>query len=222
LHLLIVEDDHLLGSGLQIGLQQEGCRVKWVREAATATQALLDATFDALVLDLGLPDRDGLLLLRDLRRERCDLPVLIITARDALDDRITGLDAGADDYVTKPFDLPELAARLRALVRRSIGHASTAILAGDLRLDALSREAVLDGAPLAISPKEFALLELLAGQSDHVVPRARLQHSLSDWGEAMESNALEVHIHNLRRKLGRKRILTIRGVGYKLVSEPKP
>ncbi|WP_295885562.1 response regulator [uncultured Thiohalocapsa sp.] len=220
MRLLIVEDDHLLGSGLEIGLQQEGCTSEWVRDAGAAAQALRDGTFDALVLDLGLPDRDGLSLLEEIRRDGLDIPVLIITARDALDDRVNGLDAGADDYLTKPFDLPELAARLRALARRSSGRSAGALRVGGLSLDTVTREALLDGSPVAISPKEFALLEMLAARSDHVVPRARLQNSLSEWGEGLESNTLEVHIHNLRRKLGRERILTVRGVGYKLVSEP--
>lgn len=220
LRLLIVEDDHLLGSGLEIGLQQEGCSSEWVRDAGAAAQALRDGTFDALVLDLGLPDRDGLSLLEEIRRDGLDIPVLIITARDALDDRVNGLDAGADDYLTKPFDLPELAARLRALARRSSGRGAGALRVGSLSLDTVTREALLDGSAVAISPKEFALLEMLAARADHVVPRARLQNSLSEWGEGLESNTLEVHIHNLRRKLGRERILTVRGVGYKLVSEP--
>ena len=177
-------------------------------------------SFDALLLDLGLPDRDGLSLLREIRGDDVHVPVLIITARDALDERVTGLDAGADDYLTKPFDLPELAARLRALVRRSNGRTSAELKAGDLTLDTLRREAKLGDQPLTISRKEFALLELLVGQSNRVVPRARLENHLSEWGEGLESNALEVHIHNLRRKLGKTRILTVRGVGYKLASEP--
>ncbi|MCG6940470.1 MAG: response regulator [Thiohalocapsa sp.] len=222
MRLLLVEDDHLLGSGLQIGLQQEGYRAEWVRDAGAAAHALRLEPFDAVVLDLGLPDRDGMTLLREIRHQQLDVPVLIVTARDGLDDRVGGLDAGADDYLIKPFDLSELAARLRALVRRSGGHASAALRAGNLTLNTHHREALLDGLPLALSPKEFALLEMLAAQRDHVVARSRLQNSLSDWGEPVESNALEVHIHNLRRKLGRTRIETVRGVGYKLVSEPAP
>jgi two-component system, OmpR family, response regulator QseB len=222
LRVLIVEDDHLLGSGLQIGLGQEGCTAEWLRDAASAVHALRVEHFDALVLDLGLPDRDGLSLLRELRRDAVDLPVLILTARDGLDARVTGLDAGADDYVIKPFDLPELAARLRALVRRSNGSASAELRVGNLTLDTTSREASLDDRPLALSPKEFALLEVLVAHCDHVVARERLQNSLSDWVHAIESNALEVHIHNLRRKLGKHRVVTVRGVGYKLLSEPRP
>jgi two-component system response regulator QseB len=222
MRVLIVEDDHLLGAGLQTGLGLEGHAVSWLRNAELAAQALAAERFDVLILDLGLPDRDGLALLRDLRRDGSDLPVLVLTARDGLDDRVSGLDAGADDYVVKPFDLAELAARLRALVRRSSGSASAQLRAGDLTLDTLRREARVAEQPLHLSPKEFALLEVLVGQQDRIVPRAQLQNAASGWTKDIDSNALEVHIHNLRRKLGRHRIRTIRGVGYRLSTSAEP
>jgi two-component system response regulator QseB len=216
MRVLIVEDDHLLGAGVQTGLGQEGYSTVWLRNAELAAQALAAERFDVLILDLGLPDRDGLALLRDLRQDGSDLPVLVLTARDGLDERVSGLDAGADDYVVKPFDLAELAARLRALVRRSSGSASAQLRAGDLTLDTLRREARIAGRALHLSPKEFALLEVLVGQQDRIVSRAQLQNAASGWTKDIDSNALEVHIHNLRRKLGRHRIRTIRGIGYRL------
>jgi two-component system response regulator QseB len=222
MRVLIVEDDHLLGAGLQTGLGLEGHAASWLRNAELAAQALAAERFDVLILDLGLPDRDGLALLRDLRRDGSELPVLVLTARDGLDDRVSGLDAGADDYVVKPFDLAELAARLRALVRRSSGTASAQLQAGDLTLDTLRREARVAEQALHLSPKEFALLEVLVGQQDRVVPRAQLQNAANGWTRDIDSNALEVHIHNLRRKLGRQRIRTIRGIGYRLSTRSEP
>lgn len=218
--VLIVEDDALLGSGLQIGLRQESWTADWVRSAEAAAHALRTEHFDVLVLDIGLPGRDGLSLLRELREEERSVPVLLLTARDALEDRVAGLDAGADDYLVKPFDLSELAARLRALVRRSQGQSTGVLRAGDLTLDAARREAALGGRPLALSPKELALLEVLIGHADRPVPRAHLHGTAYGWLGDVESNALEVHIHNLRRKLGKDRILTVRGLGYRLVSQP--
>jgi two-component system response regulator QseB len=222
MRVLIVEDDHLLGAGLVTGLEQEGYAALWLRNAELAEQALASQSFDVLILDLGLPGRDGLSLLRDLRRDGCALPVLVLTARDSIDERVTGLDAGADDYVVKPFDLDELAARLRALVRRVGGSTSGLLRAGDLTLDRLRREARLDGQPLHLSPKELALLEVLLEQHDRIVPRAQLLSAASDWTRDVESNALEVHIHNLRRKLGPRRILTVRGIGYRLCTGAAP
>jgi DNA-binding response OmpR family regulator len=222
MRVLVVEDDRLLGAGLQIGLGQDGCTADWLCNAELAAHALRTQHFDVVVLDLGLPDRDGLSLLRELRRDGIGLPVLILTARDRIDDRVAGLDDGADDYLVKPFDLQELVARLRALVRRSRGSASTVMQAGNLRLDTVTQEATLGAQPLPLSPTEFALLEVLVGHRDRVVSRARLQTAASGWIRDVGSNALEVHIHKLRRKLGKHRIRTIRGVGYKLVSQPEP
>jgi DNA-binding response OmpR family regulator len=221
MRVLIVEDDPLLGPGLQTGLGQDGYAADWVQDADAAEHALRVEHFDLMVLDLGLPGRDGLSLLRDLRREGSGLPVLVLTARDAIPDRVSGLDAGADDYLVKPFDLDELSARVRALVRRSRGQSAPLLRAGDLTLDAKRRQVELKGRALSLSPKEYALIEALIGNADMVVPRARLQATAYGWQEDVESNALEVHIHNLRRKLGRERILTVRGVGYRLVSAPR-
>ena len=219
MRILIVEDDPLLGAGLKTGLRQDGYAADLVRDAAAAEHALALEHFDLVVLDLGLPGRGGLELLRDLRQKGFCLPVLILTARDAVADRVAGLDAGADDYLVKPCDLDELNARIRALRRRSQGHAESVVRIGDLSLDPASRQVTLGDQPLCLSPREYALLETLVGSPDQAVPRARLQAAAYGWGEEVESNALEVHIHNLRRKLGKDRIQTVRGVGYRLLSE---
>lgn len=221
MRILIVEDDPLLGPGVQTGLGQDGFTSDLVRDAAAAEHALRLEHFDLVVLDLGLPGRDGLELLRDLRTEGFCIPVLILTARDAVASRVSGLDCGADDYLVKPFDLDELSARIRALLRRSQGKPAPVLQADGLTLDTTRRQATLDGDPLCLSPKEYALLEALMGDADQVVPRARLQSTVYGWMEDVESNALEVHVHNLRRKLGKGRILTVRGVGYQLVSAPQ-
>lgn len=222
MRILIVEDDPLLGPGVQTGLSQDGFTSDLVRDAAAAEHALRLEHFDLVVLDLGLPGRDGLELLRDLREEGIRIPVLILTARDAVASRVYGLDCGADDYLVKPFDLDELSARIRALLRRSQGNPAPVLQAGELTLDTTRRQVMLDGDPLCLSPKEYALLEALMGDADQVVSRAKLQSTVYGWMEDVESNALEVHVHNLRRKLGKGRILTARGVGYQLVSAPRP
>lgn len=222
MRVLIVEDDPLLGAGLRTGLRQDGYRADWVRSADPAEHALRVEHFDVLLLDLGLPGRDGLSLLRALRSDGIDLPVLILTARDAVTDKVAGLDAGADDYLIKPFDLDELSARIRALTRRRDGHATPRFQAGELALDTVRREVTLGDRPLSLSPREYVLLETLIANADRVVPRARLAAAAYGWRDEIESNALEVHIHNLRNKLGKHRILTERGVGYRLVSVPPP
>jgi len=220
MRVLIVEDDPLLGPGLKTGLRQDGYTADLVQDAAAAEHALRVEEFDLVVLDLGLPGRDGLSLLRELRLRGDCIPVLILTARDTVSDRVAGLDAGGDDYLVKPFDLDELSARIRALTRRSRGQAAPTLKAGDLELDTNRRQAILAGRPLCLSPKEIALLEALMGGADQPVTRSRLQATAYGWQEDIESNALEVHIHNLRRKLGKGRILTVRGVGYQLISVP--
>ena len=192
----------------------------WVRDAAAAEHAIRVEHFDLAILDLGLPGWDGLALLRDLRGGGVCLPVLILTARDSVADRVAGLDAGADDYLVKPFDLDELGARVRALSRRSRGQAGPVLEAGDLALDTVRREVTLGHRPVCLSPKEYALLETLIGEADQVVPRDRLQGVVYGWRQDPDGNPLEVHIHHLRRKLGKQRILTVRGVGYRLVSVP--
>ncbi len=220
MRILIVEDDASLGAGLKTGLGQDGYAADWVQDAAAAEHALRLEHFDLVVLDLGLPGRDGLALLRDLRRDGFCLPVLILTARDAVAERVAGLDAGADDYLIKPCDLDELSARIRALRRRSQGNSGSVLRVGDLTLDSVGRQVTLGDRLLCLSPREYALLETLLGSPDQVVPRARLQAATYGWGDEVESNALEVHIHHLRRKLGKDRIQTVRGVGYRLVSGP--
>lgn len=220
MRILIVEDDASLGAGLKTGLGQDGYAADWVRDAAAAEHALRLEHFDLMVLDLGLPGRDGLALLRDLRRSGFCLPVLILTARDAVADRVAGLDAGADDYLVKPCDLDELSARIRALRRRSQGSAVSVLQVGDLALDPAGHQVTLGDKTLCLSPREFALLETLLGSANQAVTRAQLQAATYGWGDEVGSNALEVHIHNLRRKLGKDRIQTVRGIGYRLVSEP--
>jgi DNA-binding response OmpR family regulator len=220
MRVLIVEDDPQLGPGLKTGLSQDGYAADWVQSAEAAEHALNVEHFDLMVLDLGLPGRNGLSLLRDLRRDGIALPVLILTARDTISDRVLGLDVGADDYLVKPFDLDELSARIRALIRRTQGSSLAFLKAGDLELDSARRRVTLKGEPLVVSPKEYALLEALMRSPDGVVERAKLQSTAYAWEEDVESNALEVHIHNLRRKLGKDRIVTVRGVGYQLVSAP--
>ena len=222
MRILIVEDDPLLGPGLVTGLGQDGFAADWVAAVEPALHALRLEHFDALVLDLGLPGRGGLDLLRELRRGGSILPVLILTAWDEVSDKVTGLDAGADDYLVKPCDLDELGARLRVLIRRSRGNPDPLQRAGGLVFDPAAHSVTLDGAPLALSPREFSLLAVLIANPDRVVTRARLEAAATGWHSDNESNSLEVHIHNLRRKLGRQRIVTVRGIGYRLVTETPP
>lgn len=218
MRILIVEDDRQLGKGLKTGLGQDGYAVDWVQDADAAEHAIRMEHFDLVVLDLGLPGRDGLALLKDLRQEGCCFPVLILTARDAVADRVAGLDSGGDDFLVKPFDLDELNARIRALTRRGRGQPAPLIRIGDLDIDTGRRQVTLKGRPVCLSPKEFAVLEALVSNVNEVVPRTRLQETVYSWGDEVASNALEVHVHNLRRKLGKHRIVTVRGVGYRLVS----
>ncbi len=220
MRLLLVEDDRMLGASIQRGLKLEGQAVDWVQDGVAAETALATEPYDLLLLDLGLPGRGGLELLRDLRRRRKTLPVLILTARDSIPDRVAGLDAGADDYLVKPFDLDELAARVRALLRRGSGRADPVLELRGLRLDPAAHEVTLDGTPVALSAREFALLQLLLEHPGRPISRARLEERLYGWGEEVESNAVEVHVHALRRKLGPQWIKTLRGVGYVVPREP--
>lgn len=214
MRILIVEDDALLGDGLQAGLTHLGFAPDWVRDGDQALQALQTEEYAAAVLDLGLPRRDGLSVLKDLRASGRNVPVLILTARDAKQDKLTGFDCGADDYLVKPVDLDELAARLRALTRRAAGRASTALRIGNLEFDPAARRAHLNGAAVELSAREMAILETLMENAGRVVSRAQLEAAIYGWGEGVESNAVEVHIHHLRRKLGSEFIKTLRGVGY--------
>ncbi|MBL8438773.1 MAG: response regulator [Zoogloeaceae bacterium] len=214
MRVLLVEDDVLLGDGLAAGLRDAGLGVDWVRDGVAAEAALAAEQFAALILDLGLPRRDGLSVLSRLRQAGNPIPVLILTARDQVADKIGALDLGADDYVVKPFDLDEVAARLRALVRRAHGRAQVIIEHGDLRLDPAGRVLTQAGATVTVTPREFDLLQLLLENAGRVLTRRVLEEQLYTWGDAVESNALEVHIHHLRRKLGADLIRTVRGLGY--------
>jgi two-component system OmpR family response regulator/two-component system response regulator QseB len=219
MRVLLVEDDPLLGDGLRRGLEQAGFAVDWVRDGAQALDALEAAPFAAVVLDLGLPALSGLAVLRRLRDRGGRTPVLILTARDAVGDRVTGLDAGADDYVVKPVELAELAARLRALVRRASGEAAPALRRGALELDPAGRRVVFRGRAVELSAREFALLHALMLNAGRVLSREQLEERLYPWGREIESNAVEVHIHHLRRKLAPDVVRTVRGVGYLLPRE---
>jgi two-component system response regulator QseB len=190
--------------------------VDWVRDGVAAEQALLGETYDACLLDLGLPRKAGLDVLRRLRERGSMLPVLVLTARDAITDRVDGLDAGADDYVVKPFDLAELAARIRAVTRRKGGRAQAAIEHGEITLDPATREVRRNGELVALSPREFALLQALLEHPGRILSRAQLEERLYGWGEEVESNVVEVHLHTLRRKLGADFIRNVRGVGYRV------
>lgn len=214
MRILLVEDDRLLGDGIQAGLMQAGFAVDWVQDGAQGAAALETGSYAAVVLDLGLPKLSGLELLRRLRAKSNAVPVLILTARDAIDDRVKGLDSGADDYVVKPFDLDELAARLRALTRRGQGEAASILRAHGLELNPAEHHARFRGKPVELSAREFALLHELMLNAGRVLSRAQLEQRLYAWGEEIESNAIEVHVHHLRRKLAPKLVRTIRGVGY--------
>lgn len=214
MRILLVEDDRLLGDGLQAGLTQTGYAVDWLRDGEAAVAALSAETFAAVVLDLGLPKRDGLSVLQWLRGRHDATPVLILTARDQLEDRVRGLDLGADDYVLKPFDLDEIAARLRALVRRAHGRTEPLLTLGEIKLNPAARTVTRAGEPVELTPREFDLLHLLLENSGHVLTRRSLEEQLYSWNDAVDSNALEVHIHHLRKKLGNELIRTVRGVGY--------
>ncbi|HSQ81248.1 MAG TPA: response regulator transcription factor [Casimicrobiaceae bacterium] len=218
--VLVAEDDPLLGDALQAGLRQRGFDADWVRDGVAAETALRATEFAAVVLDLGLPRLDGLELLRRERAKGSSIPVLILTARDAIDQRIKGFDTGADDYVVKPVDLDELAARLRAIVRRSRGEPAPILEVAELRLDPAARSVIYRGQPVELKAKEFNLLQEFMLNADRVLSRAQIEERLYAWGFEVESNAVEVHIHHLRRKLAPGLIRTVRGVGYVLPRNP--
>jgi two-component system OmpR family response regulator/two-component system response regulator QseB len=222
MRILLAEDDPLLGDGLRAGLRQLGFQVDWVRNGEAAQRELRAQPYAAAVLDLGLPLRDGMDVLADVRRAGVTLPVLILTARDAVPDRIGGLDAGADDYVVKPVDLNELGARLRALVRRSHGQPQERLRVRDLELDPAARSVQCGGLPVTLAAREFDLLHALMLNAGRVLSREQLEQHLYSWGQEVESNAIEVHIHHLRRKLGAEHIVTVRGVGYMMPRESGP
>ena len=216
MRLLLIEDDPMIGRAVRQGLEDAGFVVDWAIDGREAEIALRDDVYDLAVLDLGLPAKDGMTLLRELRARRNGLPVLVATARDAVADRIAGLNAGADDYVLKPFDLDELVARIRALLRRGGGTGSPVLECGGLGLDPVRREVRLHGAPVDLSAREFSLLEALMQRPGAVLSRAQLEDRLYGWGEELESNAISVYMHQLRKKLGADVIVTERGLGYRL------
>lgn len=219
MRILLAEDDPLLGDGLRAGLRQLGFQVDWVRDGEAAERELRAQPYTAAVLDLGLPRKDGMDVLAALRRSGLSTPILVLTARDTVPDRIRGLDTGADDYVVKPVDLHELAARLRALVRRAHGQPQESLTAQDVLLDPAARTVQQAGAPVALSTREFDLLQAFMLNAGRVLSREQLEQQLYSWGQEVDSNAIEVHIHNLRRKLGATVIHTVRGVGYMLPRE---
>lgn len=217
MRILLAEDDTLLGDGLRAGLRQRGFQVDWVRDGTAAERELRAEPYAAAVLDLGLPLLDGMDVLSAVRRAGVTLPVLVLTARDTVPDRVRGLDTGADDYVVKPVDLDELAARLRALVRRAHGQVQERLVAQDVVLDPAARNVTQAGVAVALSTREFDLLQVLMLGAGRVLSREQIEQQLYSWGQEVESNAVEVHVHHLRRKLGAALIQTVRGVGYMLV-----
>jgi two-component system, OmpR family, response regulator QseB len=217
MRILLVEDDELLGEGTRKALIQDGYTVDWVKDGALASEALTykkNEKFDLIVLDLGLPKQDGLTVLKKLRDRGDITPVLILTAHESIEDRVKGLDSGADDYLMKPFDLTELSARLRALQRRIADRADPLLCHMEVSLDPASHQATCKGKPVNLSRREYALLHVLLENVGRVLSREYLTQTLYGWGEEVDSNALEVHIHNLRKQLGHEFICTVRGVGY--------
>lgn len=214
MRILLVEDDELLGDAVKTGLTQFGYVVDWLKDGESARLAMKSETFEAVILDLGLPKLSGLGFLQSIRHEGNTTPVIILTARDSVEDRVKGLDSGADDYLIKPFDLDELGARMRALVRRSTGRAEAILQYRNLTLDPAAHAVLVDDINISVPRREFALLQKLLENTGHVLSREQLMQSLYGWDEEVDSNALEVHIHNLRKKLNANYIRTIRGVGY--------
>lgn len=222
MRVLLAEDDELLGSGLKAGLQQQGFQIDWVRDGVAAERELLTGVYEAAVLDLGLPRQDGMQCLVAVRRQKVTTPVLILTARDDVPDRIAGLDAGADDYLVKPVDLLELAARLRALVRRAHGVAEPALEAGALRMDLSARQVSWCGRPVDLSQREYEILQIFMLNLGRVLTRSQIEEHLYQWGAEVSSNTVEVHIYHLRKKLRPDVIETLRGIGYVMPKHIQP
>jgi two-component system response regulator QseB len=216
MRVLVVEDDPMIGRAVVNGMEAAGYAVDWVRDGTAAELALGNGAYDLALLDLGLPRKDGLEVLKSVRRARHDVPVLIITARDSVADRVAGLDVGADDYLVKPFDLDELLARARAVIRRRAGRGSPEIVHGPLSLDPVRRQVQFRGAPVELSAREFAILEALMQEPGAVVSREKLEDAVYGWGAEVGSNTVEVHLHHLRRKLEPRLIRNVRGVGYRI------
>ncbi|MGE0559089.1 MAG: response regulator [Burkholderiales bacterium] len=216
MRLLLIEDDAMIGKSICEGLRRESYGVDWVRDGWAAERSLIDTDYDLLILDLGLPRVHGLQVLKNVRQKGKKVPVLIITARDGVEDRVNGLDAGADDYLVKPFSMSELGARVRALLRRSAGQAAPVFRHGGVELNPLTREVQFNGQGVSLSQREYAILESLIRHPGTVISRTSLEQSVYAWGQEVESNAVEVHISNLRKKLSPDFIKTVRGVGYRL------
>ncbi|MDE2431084.1 MAG: response regulator transcription factor [Burkholderiales bacterium] len=219
MRILLVEDDQMIGEAVQLSLKQMGYVVDWVRDGLIAESVIGSEHFDLVLLDLGIPGKDGLAVLQHLRRQKSTIPVIIITARDSIQDRIKGLDAGADDYVIKPFVIEELAARLRSALRRSAGQTEPEIHIDNVVINPITHEVKLQDVPVQMSAREYAIIESLLLRPGAILSRAQLEERLYGWGEEIESNAVEVYIHSIRRKLGNQFIQNVRGVGYFI---PKP
>jgi two-component system response regulator QseB len=219
MRVLLIEDDAMIAEGLRTGLRQAGFAVDWVADGVAASTALRGSSHALALLDLGLPKRSGIEVLREMRGRGDATPVIILTARDEVSSRIAGLDAGADDYIVKPFDLDEVTARMRSVLRRAAGRGDPVMQHGDLRLDPVTRQVEKNGVPVALSGHEYAVLEALLQRPGAVLSRAQLEDRLYGWEESIGSNAVEVYIHGLRRKLGSESIRTLRGVGYYLPKE---
>jgi len=217
--VLLIEDDEMIGKAVGAGLTDAGFSVDWVQDGRAAELSLAHRDHDIAVLDLGLPRKDGMAVLASMRASGNTMPVMIATARDAVTDRIAGLNAGADDYVLKPFDLDELVARMRAVLRRHAGGAAPVWVSGGVTLDPARRTVTLDGAAVAVSAREFAVLEALMRRPGAVLSRQQLEETVYNWQDGVGSNAIEVHLHNLRKKLGSRTIRNVRGVGYRMADE---
>jgi len=216
MRLLLVEDDEMIAEPVLDALRREGYAVDWAKDGREAELSLANDVYDLVLLDLGLPKKDGVSVLAAYRRRGGEAPILILTARDSVTDRVSGLDSGADDYLVKPFDLDELAARARALLRRRTGRKQPVYAHGDLALDPAAHEVTKGGEPVSLVPREFALLHVLIEEPARVFTKAELEERLYGWGEEVGSNTIEVHVHSLRRKIGAEQIVTVRGVGYRL------
>ncbi len=217
--LLLIEDDHLLGEGLRSGLERENHTVEWLRDGESARQVICDPAWDLVILDLGLPRVSGIDVLRHARKQQCRVPVLILTAQDAIDQRIAGLDAGADDYMTKPFSFEELCARVRALIRRSVGAVDECLYYRDIVINVSTHQVTQNGEVVELSQREFALLLELVSCAGRVLSKAQLEERLYGWLDDIGSNTIEVYVHHLRKKLGADIIQTVRGVGYRAATD---
>lgn len=216
MRLLLVEDDQMIAEPVLGAMRREGYAIDWARDGREAQLSLANGVYDLVLLDLGLPKSDGIEVLHAYRKAGGAAPVIIVTARDAVDERVRGLDTGADDYLVKPFDLHELGARVRALLRRRTGHTQPVYTHGALKLDPASHEVMKDGVPVALQPREFALLRALIEMPSRVYTKSELEEKIYGWHQEIGSNAVEVHVHSLRRKIGAEEIVTVRGVGYRL------